>query len=216
MGVSQFEQDLVAELPALRRFAISLCRNITLADDLVQETMMRALAAQDRFDGENLSAWLFTICRNYYRSMYRRQIKREAELSETVVDSTAADVVPVDRGLEARIDLRRTIKATPSQSRPLLIMLADEANYGEMQRHFAVPEGTVKSRVGRLRAHLRAVIGRADPVAPPKRKPKSYRRTIKWVLDSADRSARIKAGRAKAKADRLVAAVQREIHVADH
>src|SRR3989344_4996135 len=74
-----FSDDLTAAIPSLRAFAISLCCNVDRADDLVQETMLRALANHDTFQpGTNMGAWLFTILRNHFRSEYRKR-RREVE-----------------------------------------------------------------------------------------------------------------------------------------
>ena len=72
-------QQILDTIPSLRAFAISLCGNVDRADDLVQETMVRAIANIDSFQpGTNMSAWLFTILRNHFRSEYR---KRRREVS---------------------------------------------------------------------------------------------------------------------------------------
>src|SRR5437016_6496387 len=73
---------VLAAVPSLRAFAISLCGNIDRADDLVQETLLRALAHIDSFEpGTNMPAWLFTILRNLFRSEYRKR-RREVEDAE--------------------------------------------------------------------------------------------------------------------------------------
>src|SRR6185295_3006418 len=70
---------VLAAVPSLRAIAISLCGNVDRADDLVQETLLRALANIDSFQpGTNMSAWLFTILRNLFRSEYRKR-RREVE-----------------------------------------------------------------------------------------------------------------------------------------
>ena len=70
---------MLAAVPSLRAFAISLCGNVDRADDLVQETLLRAIANIDSFQpGTNMSAWLFTILRNLFRSEYRKR-RREVE-----------------------------------------------------------------------------------------------------------------------------------------
>src|SRR6202046_3691907 len=71
--------QVLSTVPSLRAFAISLCGNIDRADDLVQETLLRALTNIDSFEpGTNMSAWLFTILRNLFRSEYRKR-RREVE-----------------------------------------------------------------------------------------------------------------------------------------
>ncbi len=72
-------QAVLGAIPRLRAFAISLCGNVDRADDLVQETMLRAFANIHSFQpGTNMSAWLFTILRNHFRSEYRKH-RREVE-----------------------------------------------------------------------------------------------------------------------------------------
>ena len=78
----QVRKAVLGAVPSLRAFAISLCGNVDRADDLVQETLMRALANIDSFQpGTNMSAWLFTILRNHFRSEYRKR-RREVEDSD--------------------------------------------------------------------------------------------------------------------------------------
>src|ERR671918_1724940 len=75
----QLRDQILAAVPSLRAFGISLCGNVDRADDLVQETMLRALANIHSFQpGTNMNAWLFTILRNLFRSEYRKR-KREVE-----------------------------------------------------------------------------------------------------------------------------------------
>src|SRR5215470_17356513 len=72
-------EAMLEAVPSLRAFAISLCGNVDRADDLVQETLLRAWANMDSFQpGTNMSAWLFTILRNLFRSEYRKR-RREVE-----------------------------------------------------------------------------------------------------------------------------------------
>src|SRR5579871_1575229 len=88
--------DILASVPSLRAFAISLSGNGDRADDLVQETLLRALANIDSFQpGSNLPAWLFTILRNLFRSDYR---KRRREVEDAAVAGRASGV----RGIPCR------------------------------------------------------------------------------------------------------------------
>ncbi len=76
---ANMREVMLAAVPSLRAFAISLCGNVDRADDLVQEALLRALANLDSFEpGTNMSAWLFTILRNLFRSEYRKR-RREVE-----------------------------------------------------------------------------------------------------------------------------------------
>ena len=211
MGVSQFEQDLVAVLPKLKVFALSFCRQPALADDLVQETAMRALAAQDHFDGVNIEAWLFTICRNLYRSLYRRQLKRETELSLVVEDHTYADIPSPEQECENRLELERFLRGMSPDDYPMIEAVAGGSDYQELAEMFGIKEGTVKSRLSRLRNRGRQIINRPAPLSVDqlhRRRHKPYKRTAKWLamVASGSLSARIREGRARAKAVRMTAA----------
>lgn len=201
MGTSSFERDLLAELPMLRRFAQGMCGRPDLAEDLAQETAMRAWANQDKFDGTNMAAWLITICRNLYRSMWRNVIRRETPLTDIVVDSTIDDAPQADRIYDANVSLRRVLK-TANGHTDLMIEVALGATYGEIKSRMAVPEGTVKSRIGRMRVVARQALDRPAPVPLPKPKIKR-RRPYNWTVSKAERIARLQAGKAKAKAERL-------------
>jgi RNA polymerase sigma-70 factor (ECF subfamily) len=86
MPSARFKDELLAEIKNLRAFAISLSGSISLADDLVQEAVLRAWSNPHRFHpGTNLRAWLFTILRNIYYSNYRKRA-REVQDSQKVID----------------------------------------------------------------------------------------------------------------------------------
>lgn len=201
MDKFEFKQELLEHLPAVRRFAISLCRRPDLADDLMQETATRALSHQNSFDGANMAAWLFTICRNTYRSMWRNDDRHEEPLTEAIASRLVADVPSVDTAYDAKIDLQRTLVAV-NGNLPLVLALLDDLSYGQMAAKFGMAEGTIKSRLSRTRTHARKILDRDLPAVPIHSKPRKYR-PKKWVLSAAERSARIKAGRAKAKAERI-------------
>ena len=110
--------DILAAVPSLRAFAISLCGNGDRADDLVQETLLRALANIDSFQpGSNLPAWLFTILRNLFRSDYRKR-RREVEdadgnYAKTLKTQPVAERAPGVRGIPRRA---RQAAAGPARS----------------------------------------------------------------------------------------------------
>src|SRR5260370_40777180 len=86
MSQGSFKDELVAEISGLRAFAVSLCGSVTMADDLVQEALLRAWANSDKFQrGTSLRAWLFTILRNIYYSQYRKRA-REVQDSHGVYE----------------------------------------------------------------------------------------------------------------------------------
>lgn len=200
MGQSGFELELLKQLPMVRRFAFSLCKRADLADDLMQETAMRALSHQGSFDGANMAAWLCTICRNTYRSLWR-DTRREEPLTDITAGNTAANTPSAETACDAKIALQKTITALDGRL-PLVLALIDDLSYEELAIKFHVPAGTIKSRVHRMRSYAREVIDRDLPVPPVQAKPKKYKRTKKWILSAAERSARVKAGLAKAKIGR--------------
>src|SRR5436853_2885715 len=89
--------DILASVPSLRAFAISLSGNVDRADDLVQETLLRAMASIDSFQpGTNMSAWLFTILRNLFRSEYRKRRREDEDSDGSYAESLKSH--PVQHG----------------------------------------------------------------------------------------------------------------------
>ena len=149
-----FRGGLLAAVPSLRAFAISLTGDGVRADDLVQDTLVRALSRQDLFQpGTNLGAWLFTILRNRFHSDYRKRT-REVEDPEGV----RAGRVAIRPEQEARLefgDLRAALlRLPPDQCEALLLVGAQGLSYEETAAICGVAVGTVKSRVFRARARL--------------------------------------------------------------
>ena len=145
---------IVASLPSLRAFAISLCGNVDQADDLVQETLLRALAHIDSFEpGTNLPAWLFTILRNHFRSEYRKR-KREVEDS----DGHFAELLNTYPEQNSRIEFEEFQKALaklhPDQREALILVGASGFSYEETAEICDCAVGTIKSRVNRARSKL--------------------------------------------------------------
>ncbi len=145
----------IAELlPDLRGFARFLTRDAVAADDLVQDTLVRALAAIDQFqDGSNLKAWLFTIQRNGFYETARRHRRETRILNEEL--PVPANAAP-DAGRRGEVsDLQRALFALPPQLREALVLVgAQELSYEQAAAVCGVPTGTVKARVSRARARL--------------------------------------------------------------
>lgn len=157
-----FERDLLAALPALRRYALSLCRKADLADDLVQTSVERALAARDRYDpGARLDPWLFRILRNAWLDTTRRTATRGVEVE--LDDTTTAAVVDGPRVTEAVLMLRETEKAMatlPDDQREILHLVCfEELSYAEAAEVLGIPKGTVMSRLARARVALAERLG---------------------------------------------------------
>jgi RNA polymerase sigma-70 factor, ECF subfamily len=147
-------EALLAAVPNLRAFAISLCGSMDRADDLVQETLLRALANIHSFQrGTNMSAWLFTILRNLFRSEYRKR-RREVEDS----DGSYAERMkshPEQTGRVEFAEFREALaKLPPDQREALILVGASGFSYEEAAAICDCAIGTIKSRVNRARTRL--------------------------------------------------------------
>ena len=144
---------MLAAMPRLRAFAISLCRNGDHADDLVQDTLVRACANIMSFTpGTNMLAWLCTIMKNHFFSECRRR-RRPFEDIEDHADSVASKPDQVAHAeyheLWEAID-----KLRPKQREVLIMIGASGLSYDEAAKICGCPTGTIKSRVNRARARL--------------------------------------------------------------
>jgi RNA polymerase sigma-70 factor (ECF subfamily) len=148
-----FEESLVAARPSLKAWAIKLCGNVTLADDLVQNTMVRALANREKFiPGTNFDAWLFTILRNDFYSRRRSRSREVEDPDESMALAMSFDDDP-RRKLEV-VELLKLVEKLPDQFRRPLLMIADGASYEEVALELREHVGTIKSRVNRGRAMI--------------------------------------------------------------
>ena len=156
---AQIKQAMFAALPHLRAFAISLSGNIDRADDLVQETLLRALTHIDHFErGTNLQAWLFTILRNLFHSDYRKR-RREVEDPDGIMASKVA-VMPEQGAKLDFDDLRLAMaKLSPEQREALVLVGAEGLTYEEAAQICNTHIGTIKSRVNRARNRLAQLLG---------------------------------------------------------
>lgn len=159
MSSEAVRQGLVSYLPNLRAFAIALCGDTDRADDLVQETMLKAWHSIDSFkEGTNLRAWLFTILRNTYFSECRR---RRREVSDTDGEYTAKlCVAPAQQG---NLDAKDVIKAlgmlSEDQREALILVGAEGFAYEEAATICGCAVGTIKSRVNRARTRITEILG---------------------------------------------------------
>ena len=140
--------------PSLRAFAISLSGNGDRADDLVQETLLRAIANIDSFQpGSNLPAWLFTILRNLFRSDYRKR-RREVEDAEGNYAKTLKTQPAQSAHLEFE-EFRVALEKLPQDQREALILVgASGFSYEDAAAICGCAVGTIKSRVNRARSKL--------------------------------------------------------------
>ena len=151
---SSLRDDLVAAIPNMRAFAISLCGNRDRADDLVQEALVKAWNHLDSFEqGTNLKAWLFTILRNAYFSELR---KTKREVADSDGQFAARQAVPAEQqGHLDLLDLNNALSKLPADQREALILVGAEGfSYEDAASICACAVGTVKSRVNRARVKL--------------------------------------------------------------
>jgi RNA polymerase sigma-70 factor (ECF subfamily) len=151
---SSLRDALIGEIPNLRAFAMSLCRDRTQADDLVQETLVKAWDKFGSFEeGTNLRAWLFTILRNTFLSKKRKR-RREVEDGEGKHTASLA-VRPEQQGHMELADLRKALSRLPESQRTALMLVgASGLSYEEAAEVCGCAVGTIKSRVNRGRVRL--------------------------------------------------------------
>ena len=154
--------ELVSHLGVLRAFALSLCKNPTLADDLVQETVMKAWKSIDSFQvGTNMRAWLFTILRNSYYNVHAKA-RREVGDAEGVLTENLS-VKPDHDGRLAYQDFLDAFEELPDEQREALTLVgASGFTYQEAAEMCGVATGTMKSRVGRARQRLVELLELSD------------------------------------------------------
>ncbi|ANT61194.1 MULTISPECIES: RNA polymerase sigma factor [Roseobacteraceae] len=146
--------EIVDHLPALRAFAFSLTRNSALADDMVQDTLVKAWTKINTFEqGTNMRAWLFTILRNTYYSN-RRKAGREVSDAEGVFTESLSEKPAHDGRLQMNDFRRAFAKLTDEQREALILVGAQGFAYEEAAETCGVAVGTIKSRVNRARARL--------------------------------------------------------------
>jgi len=150
---NDFRHSVETMIPALRRYARALARDSDIADDLVQDTLVRALRSEKLFLGGDLRAWLYTILTNLNRNR-RRSLARQPTMME--LHDTAADA----SGTEAEgRDISRALATLAEDQRAVLLLVVLEGlSYRDVADIQGVPIGTVMSRLARARAQVRAVL----------------------------------------------------------
>jgi RNA polymerase sigma-70 factor (ECF subfamily) len=168
-GAQDRDALIEAQVPALRRFARSLCHAPDAADDLVQDCLEQALGAWPRRRAEaDLRAWLFTILYNLFVSDRRRTARRGRLLA---AQGTPQDATP--QGQEAAVhcaEVLAQLDALPADQRAVLCLIAvEDLGYEQAARVLGVPVGTVMSRLSRARERLRQM-AEARPARPALRR----------------------------------------------
>src|SRR6266566_8301180 len=147
-------EAMLGVVPSLRAFAMSLCGNVDRVDDLVQETLLRAIANINSFEpGTNMSAWLFTILRNLFRSEYRKR-RREVEDGDGRLAGNLKSQPEQPSHLEFEEFRTALAKLPPDQREALILVGASGFSYEEAAAICDCAVGTIKSRVNRARTRL--------------------------------------------------------------
>jgi RNA polymerase sigma-70 factor, ECF subfamily len=160
-----FRDQLLALLPSLRAFARGLCRHREMADDLTQDTMMRAWAARASYtQGSNFRAWMFMIMRNQFYTTLRKN-SRLTSLDPEVAERVLVVAPAQQNGINVD-DVAKALQKLPAEQREVLLLIgANGVSYGEAAEIIGCAMGTVKSRLARGRAALALLIdGPADRV----------------------------------------------------
>lgn len=154
-----FLDELEASVPALRRYARALTRNIDHADDLVQDCLERAISRRGLFRPRGpLRPWLFTILTNLHRNDRRAQRRRARALALDSLPDTGTP--PPQLGHLALAELARAIETLPlDQKEALLLVTLEGMAYAEAAAILQIPTGTLMSRLARARAALRHLTG---------------------------------------------------------
>lgn len=155
---ADFKRELTEVVPHLRAFARGLCGRPDMADDLVQEALLKAWAAQDRFEpGTSMRAWTFVILRNaYLTDMRRNRFRGEYDegVAERILTAPAGQEEPIHLS-----DMHRALLTLPPERREALLLVgAGGFSYEEAANICGCAVGTIKSRVGRARATLNSML----------------------------------------------------------
>jgi RNA polymerase sigma-70 factor (ECF subfamily) len=168
--VTSFGKLVEEQLPRLRRYALALLRDPDKADDLVQDTVLRALEKKHLYQPDtNLRAWLFTLLHNQHVNRVRQLVRQgpTANIDDIQAPAPATQM----RRLELN-DLDRAVARLPQDQRTVLLLIGLEGmKYDEVAEVLGVPVGTVRSRLSRARADLRVMLGEepgASQSLPPR------------------------------------------------
>jgi RNA polymerase sigma-70 factor (ECF subfamily) len=157
--MSDFHRLVEREIPRLRRYARALTRSIDRADDLVQETLLRAIAKEHLWQtGTDLRAWLFTIMHNQYVNIVRRAMRDEAAVG---IDQLSSSLVATTDPTASRQlhELDRALACLREEQREVILLVGLEGmSYEAAAEILSLPVGTVRSRLSRGRDALRRLL----------------------------------------------------------
>jgi RNA polymerase sigma-70 factor, ECF subfamily len=149
--LATFRQNVEATIPALRRYARALTRDADTADDLVQDTLVRALRSEHLFQGDEVRSWLYTILTNLNRNRLRALARRP--VMTAIDDNDAPDMAGPEAGGR---DIERALATLVDEQRSaLLLVVLEGLSYREVAEVQGVPIGTVMSRLARARMQIK-------------------------------------------------------------
>jgi RNA polymerase sigma-70 factor, ECF subfamily len=169
--MSEFHRLIEQQIPRLRRYARALTRNRDRADDLVQDTLARALVKESFWQpGTNLRAWLFTIMHNEHVNIVRRDNRESAGIDIEHVSTTLSATTDPSASRQM-IELERALGRLPLEQRQVILLVGLEGmSYHQTAEILSIPVGTVRSRLSRGRDGLRTLLGMEEcrhPAAVP-------------------------------------------------
>jgi RNA polymerase sigma-70 factor (ECF subfamily) len=154
-----FRQKVEAAIPALRRYARALTRDADTADDLVQDTLVRALRSEHLFQGDEVRSWLYTILTNLNRNRLRSLARRP--VLSPIEDNDAPDLAGPEAGGR---DIERALAMLVEEQRTaLLLVVLEGLSYREVAEVQGVPIGTVMSRLARARVQIKTYLDGGRP-----------------------------------------------------
>jgi len=157
--LATFQQKVEAAIPALRRYARALTRDADIADDLVQDTLVRALRSEHLFQGDEIRSWLYTILTNLNRNRLRSLARRP--MLTSLEDNDAPDLAGPEAGGR---DIERALALLVEEQRAaLLLVVLEGLSYREVAEVQGVPIGTVMSRLARARVQIKTYLEGGRP-----------------------------------------------------
>ena len=157
--MATFRQKVEAAIPALRRYARALTRDADIADDLVQDTLVRALRSEHLFEGDEIRSWLYTILTNLNRNRLRSLARRP--VLSPIDDNDAPDLAGPEAGGR---DIERALALLVEEQRTaLLLVVLEGLSYREVAEVQGVPIGTVMSRLARARVQIKTYLDGGRP-----------------------------------------------------
>ena len=157
--MATFQKKVEAAIPALRRYARALTRDADIADDLVQDALVRALRSEHLFQGDEIRSWLYTILTNLNRNRLRSLARRP--VLAPIEDNDAPDLAGPEAGGR---DIERALAILVEEQRTaLLLVVLEGLSYREVAEVQGVPIGTVMSRLARARVQIKTYLEGGRP-----------------------------------------------------